>query len=89
MSFAFFLFLLAALSPITSSSGFVWSQSPFLAQMLGPLDSGPSNPFDLEGIRVGEAAPDFILLDYNHRPVQLSRFRGRKIVILVFYRGHW
>ncbi len=83
------ILLLSAFSPITSSSWPVPGHSPVLAQMLGPLDSGPTNPFDLERVQVGDPAPDFILLDYKNRPLQLSQFRGKKIVVLVFYRGHW
>ena len=37
---------------------------------------------------LGVAAPDFALVDQNDSPVQLSDFRGSKVV-LVFYRGHW
>ncbi len=80
--------LFAGLAPIISS-GLALIHPPVFAQMLGPLDGGPTNPFDLERVRVGDPAPDFVLLDYQNRPVQLSRFRGKKNVILVFYRGHW
>ena len=34
------------------------------------------------------AAPDFVLPDQKGRSVQLSEYRGKK-VILTFYRGHW
>jgi hypothetical protein len=40
-------------------------------------------------LRVGEPAPDFILPDASGRPVALADYRGRKPVILVFYRGYW
>ncbi len=88
MAFHLALFLFAALAPI-KSSGLVPMHPPLLAQMLGPLDGSPTNPFDLERVRVGDPAPDFVLLDYQKRPVQLSHFRGKKIVLLVFFRGHW
>lgn len=32
-------------------------------------------------------APDFILDDFAGRPVRLSDYRGRKIVVLVLNRG--
>jgi peroxiredoxin len=38
--------------------------------------------------RVGEAAPDFRLMDHNSHIVRLSAARGHKVV-LVFYRGYW
>jgi mycoredoxin-dependent peroxiredoxin len=36
-------------------------------------------------IAVGAQAPDFTLKDQNNQEVQLSDFRGRKAVLLVFY----
>jgi peroxiredoxin len=36
-------------------------------------------------IEVGARAPDFTLKDQNNQEVQLSDFRGRKAVLLVFY----
>jgi len=40
-------------------------------------------------LRVGERAPDFTLPDAAGRPVSLTEFRGKKPVVLVFYRGAW
>jgi len=40
-------------------------------------------------LQVGDVAPDFELLDEEGKPTRLSSFRGRKNVVLVFYRGHW
>lgn len=57
--------------------------------MLGPVDGAGLTPTDLERIKVGDPAPDFTLEDENGTPVTLSQFRGKQVVILVFYRGHW
>jgi peroxiredoxin len=38
---------------------------------------------------VGAPAPDFTLESKDGVAVTLSSFRGRKDVVLVFYRGHW
>ncbi len=38
---------------------------------------------------VGQPAPDFTLPDAAGRPVSLMDYRGRKPVVLVFYRGYW
>ena len=38
---------------------------------------------------VGQPAPDFTLPDASGRAVQLAEFRGKKPVVLVFYRGYW
>jgi cytochrome oxidase Cu insertion factor (SCO1/SenC/PrrC family) len=40
-------------------------------------------------LRVGERPPDFTLPDAEGRPVTLAEFRGKKPVVLVFYRGYW
>ena len=40
-------------------------------------------------LRIGEPAPDFTLPDATGRPVSLAEFRGKKPVVLVFYRGYW
>ena len=40
-------------------------------------------------VMVGAAVPDFTLPDAAGRPVSLSDYRGKKPVILVFYRGYW
>jgi AhpC/TSA family protein len=40
-------------------------------------------------LRVGERPPDFTLPDASGRPVSLADYRGRKPVILIFYRGYW
>ncbi|MFG2051154.1 peroxiredoxin [Micromonospora sp. NPDC048935] len=36
-------------------------------------------------IEVGAEAPDFVLKDQNNQEVRLSDFRGRRVVLLVFY----
>jgi peroxiredoxin len=38
-------------------------------------------------IKTNQIAPDFTLNDFNGRPVRLSSYRGKKIVLLVFNRG--
>jgi peroxiredoxin len=38
-------------------------------------------------IRIDQIAPDFTLEDIHSNPVQLSSFRGKKFVLLVFNRG--
>jgi hypothetical protein len=40
-------------------------------------------------LRVGEQPPGFTLPDAAGRPVTLGDFRGKKPVVLVFYRGYW
>lgn len=56
---------------------------------LGPKDGVNLKPTDLERVKVGDNAPDFTLEDIDGRKISLSDFRGKKNVILVFYRGHW
>jgi AhpC/TSA family len=40
-------------------------------------------------LHLGERAPDFTLPDATGRPVSLAEYRGRKPVVIVFYRGYW
>ena len=40
-------------------------------------------------LRVGERPPDFTLPNASGRRVTLADYRGKKPVVLVFYRGHW
>ena len=40
-------------------------------------------------LRVGERPPDFTLSDASGKPVSLADYRGKKPVVLVFYRGYW
>ena len=46
-------------------------------------------PPDPEQIQVGNLAPDFSLASHCGKVVTLSRFRRKKNVVLVFYRGLW
>ena len=65
-----------------------FNHSPALAQ-LGPKDATDLSPTDLQRVKVGQPAPDFTLEDVEGKSVTLSDFRGKKSVVLVFYRGYW
>ena len=56
---------------------------------LGPVDGLDLPPTEIERVAVGTSAPDFSLAAMNNDTLTLSDFRGRKNVVLVFYRGHW
>ncbi len=56
---------------------------------LGPRDGFDLPAVDLDRIKVGDPAPDFSLESYAGPVVTLSDFRGKKNVVLVFYRGYW
>jgi cytochrome oxidase Cu insertion factor (SCO1/SenC/PrrC family) len=56
---------------------------------LGPKDGANLAPTDLDRIKVGQPAPDFTLENIDGKHVSLSEFRGKKSVVLVFYRGQW
>jgi peroxiredoxin Q/BCP len=47
------------------------------------------SPTDLERVKAGDQAPDFTLENMDGKRISLSDFRGKKNVVLVFYRGHW
>jgi len=40
-------------------------------------------------VAAGEIAPDFALTDHNGEKRSLSAERGKRPVVLVFYRGYW
>jgi cytochrome oxidase Cu insertion factor (SCO1/SenC/PrrC family) len=40
-------------------------------------------------VGIGDTAPDFTLEDQRGRKVTLSEARGKRPVVLVFYRGYW
>ena len=56
---------------------------------LAAADEPNLPPADLERVKEGVVAPDFTLEDLDGKPVTLSSFRGKKKVVLVFYRGYW
>ena len=56
---------------------------------LGPKDGAGLPPTDLARVAVGSLPPDFTLESRDGTVVTLSSYRGRKNVVLVFYRGHW
>jgi cytochrome oxidase Cu insertion factor (SCO1/SenC/PrrC family) len=64
------------------------TNGPVLAQ-LGPKDGATLPPTDLERIKLGQPAPDFTLENVDGTKISLSDYRGKKSVVLVFYRGHW
>jgi cytochrome oxidase Cu insertion factor (SCO1/SenC/PrrC family) len=65
--------------------------APLVAQSrrLGPADVQAFPPTDTARVAVGQMAPDFTLANKEGGTVTLSDFRGKKRIILVFYRGHW
>lgn len=70
----------AAFALITAQAG---------AQQLGPADGAQLSPSDTGRVRAGILAPDFTLESFAGPRVTLSQFRGKKTIILAFYRGHW
>ena len=54
-----------------------------------PKDGDKQAAADLDRVKVGQPAPDFTLEDSDGKNVSLADYRGKKNVVLVFYRGHW
>ena len=46
-------------------------------------------PMTASAFVIGQPAPDFTLPDAAGRAVSLADYRGKKSVVLVFYRGYW
>lgn len=68
---------------LVSSSGL--AQAP----ATGPVDGIKLPPADTGRVRAGMLAPDFTLESFAGSPFTLSAARGRRNIILSFYRGHW
>jgi cytochrome oxidase Cu insertion factor (SCO1/SenC/PrrC family) len=60
-----------------------------VGQRIGPRDGFDLGAADLGRVRAGIPAPDFTLESKDGDLVTLSGFRGKKNVVLVFYRGYW
>ena len=60
----------------------------FAQALLGPVDGSDLPPYDLKRVEAGSMAPDFRLQDENGKVHQLSQYRGKNVV-LVMYRGFW
>jgi cytochrome oxidase Cu insertion factor (SCO1/SenC/PrrC family) len=60
---------------------------PAFAQ-LEPKDGANLPATEIDRVKAGQAAPDFTLENFDGKPISLSDFRGKNVV-LVFYRGHW
>lgn len=70
------------------SLGLLLTGAPASAQ-LGPKDGAGLSPTDLKRVKVASPAPDFALEGMDGKRIALSDYRGKKSVVLVFYRGHW
>ena len=66
----------------------VTAPASFAHTALGPLDGFDLSPYDLKRIEAGSMAPDFRLQDENGKVHQLSQYRGKNVV-LIMYRGFW
>ncbi len=73
-------------SVATLSARTVAAQAP---TMLGPVDGRELAATDLERVALGTMAPDFTLAKFGGGTTTLSALRGKKNVVLVFYRGYW
>jgi cytochrome oxidase Cu insertion factor (SCO1/SenC/PrrC family) len=80
-----------AMRIITLCLGVLMAANLLLGQAarLGPKDGLDLSPADLERVRGGTPAPDFTLESKDGSYVALSSYRGKKNVVLVFYRGYW
>jgi len=68
----------------------VAAATPLAAQQtLGPKDGAGLPPTEIDRVKAGSVAPDFALASLDGGLVSLSDYRGRKNVVLIFYRGHW
>jgi cytochrome oxidase Cu insertion factor (SCO1/SenC/PrrC family) len=57
----------------------------FLLGLAGPVNAAGLPPLR---VKVGDKAPNFTLISSDGKPVSLSDFAGRNVLI-DFYRGYW
>jgi len=88
--------LAATVAGLAAALGRRWYAWTALALSVALLLSGAMFNFVLARIpephttlRVGERTPDFSLPDAGGQTVSLAEYRGKKPVVLVFYRGYW
>jgi cytochrome oxidase Cu insertion factor (SCO1/SenC/PrrC family) len=62
---------------------------PFSHAQMGPKDGAGLPATDLERVKIGDKAPDFTLENMDGKKITLTSYRGKKNVVLVFYRGYW
>ncbi len=67
----------------------VFFLSPSSHAQMGPKDGAGLPATDLERVKIGDKAPDFTLENMDGKKITLSTYRGKKNVVLVFYRGYW
>ena len=77
--------LTTGLCALTLSASLAAQSTP----ALGPADGRDLAPTEIERVAVGTRAPDFTLRNLDGATTTLSSFRGKKNVVLVFYRGYW
>lgn len=80
---------LGAIAVVAAAMALFVALPPQSDLQLGPADGLDLPAVDLDRVVVGVEAPDFTLRSLSGEIVTLSDFRGRKNVVLVFYRGHW
>ncbi len=78
-----------ALAPMRVVVALAAGAAPAAGRQLGPVDGRDLPPSEVERVAVGTVAPDFALATLGGDTLTLSGLRGRKDVILVFYRGWW
>lgn len=65
------------------------ADEPAPVTQLGPHDGADMPAVEPDRVAVGDTAPDFSLRSHDGQVVTLSDYRGKRDVLLVFYRGHW
>lgn len=79
----------ASLSVSIAAVTILFAVSASAQAPLGPVDGKELSPTDIDRVAVGTMAPDFTLGRFGGGTATLSSLRGKKNVVLVFYRGYW
>lgn len=65
------------------ADGSSWLEDVVIAQKIGPQGTPQANSSSLP--KVGDAIPDFRLINQDGKPIQLSQYRGRALLLTFIY----
>lgn len=67
----------------------LWFSATLISPLLDAAEQTVQGEVRGKTVSTGDVAPDFTLADQDGRKHTLSAERGKRPVVLVFYRGFW
>lgn len=60
-----------------------------LLVIIASVNTSARGQTNTKPLKVGDAAPNFTLVDHRGNKATLSDSKGKSPVVVVFYRGYW